>query len=232
VLHEWWEKHFMATPGQLVQVMADVLGISKATVTQYDRVLAENGLRSKGGRGTSAAKVTPRDAANLLIALAVSPIFGLSAKDAVRNCGTYSALRNGGIGKDADWSKNFAKFGLPTLAELPEKHSFGDALSALIDAAGKKDVFQPPASAQKRYALNTFFEIRFIGPGPFAEILADGTKDFGLMARLVYSDPRRSKRPRSRPPTKADWQKISDLRQTSSVSFHTVHALGALISAD
>ena len=60
----------MATPGQLVQVMADILGIPKATVTQYDRVLAEKGLRSKGGRGTSAARVTSRDAANLLIALA------------------------------------------------------------------------------------------------------------------------------------------------------------------
>ena len=30
----------MATPGQLVKAMADTLGISKATVTQYDRVLA------------------------------------------------------------------------------------------------------------------------------------------------------------------------------------------------
>ena len=37
----------MATPGQLVEVMAHVLGISKATVIQYDRVLAEKGLRSR-----------------------------------------------------------------------------------------------------------------------------------------------------------------------------------------
>ena len=60
----------MATPGQLVQAMATALGISVATVTQYDRQLAENGLRSKGGRGVSAAAVTARDAANLLIAIA------------------------------------------------------------------------------------------------------------------------------------------------------------------
>jgi hypothetical protein len=231
VLREWQEKQPMATPGQLVQIMADVLGISKATVTQYDRVLAENGLRSKGGRGTSAAKVTPRDAANLLIALAVSPIFGLSAKDAVRNCETYSSLRHREIWKALNWPKNFAKFGLPTLADLPEKHSFGDALSALIDAAGKKEVFKLPDSAQKRYPLSTCFEIRFIGPGPFAEILADGTAEFGLMARLGYSDVRRSKRPRSHPLAKSDWQKTPDLRQISSVSFRTVHALGALISS-
>ena len=82
----------MATPGQLVKAMADTLGISKATVTQYDRVLAEKGLRSRGGRGTSAARITSRDAANLLIALATSPILGLSAKDAVVNCEAYASL--------------------------------------------------------------------------------------------------------------------------------------------
>jgi hypothetical protein len=42
----------MATPGQLV-----------------DRVLAESGLRTTGGRGLSAAQVTAADAANLLLAI-------------------------------------------------------------------------------------------------------------------------------------------------------------------
>ena len=169
-----------------MQAISDVLGISRATVTVYDRVLAENGLRSKGGRGTSAAKVTSRDAANLLIALAASPIFGLSAKDAVRNCEAYGSLRKSEIA----WTETFANFGLPTLANLPQKHNFVDALSALIDAAGRGEIFKPPESG-KRFSLSTFFEVRFIGPGPSAEILADGTKEFGLMARLIYVDARR-----------------------------------------
>ena len=47
----------MASPGELVQLMADILGTSKASVVQYDRTLSEHGLRSRGGRGTSAARV-------------------------------------------------------------------------------------------------------------------------------------------------------------------------------
>ena len=82
----------MATPGQLVQVMADVLGIARATVFQYDRVLSEHGLRTKRGRGTSAAKVTSHDVANLLTAIGASSPLGLSAKNAVEICKKYSAL--------------------------------------------------------------------------------------------------------------------------------------------
>ena len=82
----------MATPGMLVQVMADTLGISAPTVTQYDRVLSENGLRSKGGRGTSAAKVTAKDAANLLIALMASPVQGGPMRDAADTCRIYGEM--------------------------------------------------------------------------------------------------------------------------------------------
>ena len=104
----------MATPGQLVQAMADVLGISRATVTVYDRALAENGLRSKSGRGMSAARVTSLDAANLLIALAASPVFGFSAKDAVWNCQTYASLPLSPFFQD--WSRGFAELGSLRLA--------------------------------------------------------------------------------------------------------------------
>ena len=59
----------MATPGQLVRTMASVLGIPEPTITQYDRNLAEAGLRQIRGRGTSAAEVSAEDAANLLVAI-------------------------------------------------------------------------------------------------------------------------------------------------------------------
>jgi|SRR3954451_11800042 hypothetical protein len=72
----------MATPGELVKCVAEALGIPEPTVVLYDRVLAENGLRSKGGRGTSAARVTSGDAANLLIAILASPASGSSIKSA------------------------------------------------------------------------------------------------------------------------------------------------------
>jgi hypothetical protein len=115
------------------------------------------------------------------------------------------------------------------LANLPEKHNFVDALSALIDAAGRGEIFKQPDGG-KRYSLSTFFEIRFIGPGPSAEILADGTKEFGLMARLIYVDTRQAKRSRPRLLTKAELRKIPDLRQISSIGFRTIQTLGSLVS--
>src|SRR5512143_1008678 len=108
----------MATPGELVHVMAGVLGVPEATLTHYDRVLAENGLRSKSGRGRSAARVTSRDAVNLLIAVATSPLFGSSAKDAVRNCKVYGSMPV--VAPRS--SKNFSHLGLPILDRLPKEH--------------------------------------------------------------------------------------------------------------
>lgn len=215
----------MATPGQLVQVMADSLGISKATVTQYDRVLAEKGLRSTGGRGTSAAKINSRDAANLLIALAASPMLGLSAKDAAANCEAYASLPV--LGLDLAPRKNFAKFGLPTLADLPKRHSFGGALSALIDAAARGEVFKRPGG--KLHSLNTLFEVRVIGPTPRAEILAYGAKDFGLSAKLTYLKILRKTESQKSLLTKTESWKNPDLHRISTVSFRTIQILGSLI---
>ena len=115
-------------------------------------------------------------------------------------------------------AENFAKFGLPTLANLPKGQSFGETLSALIDAAGRGEVFKLPGG--KPYSLSTLFEIRFIGPRIWAEILVDGTKDFGLLARLTYV----------KPLTKSESRQIPDLRRISTVSFRTIQTLGSLIS--
>jgi hypothetical protein len=207
----------MATPGQLVQVMADALGISKATVIQYDRVLAENGLRSRSGRGTSAAKITSHDAANLLIALAAAPILGLSAKDATVSCEAYALLSRGAVVKGSKWKETFTKFGLPTLASLPKGHSFREALAALIDAAGKGEVLKLPG--EKPSALNTLFVIRFEGPRPLAEISVDGSRDFGLIAAFRYLEKIDSQ------------QKVSDLRRITTISFRTIQRLGSLVSS-
>src|SRR5262245_32503253 len=92
VIHEWQERR-MATPGQLVQAVASALGLSSATVTQFDRQLAEASLRSKGGRGTSAASVTAIDAANLLISILAAPVAGSAIKEAVAICTAYGSLQ-------------------------------------------------------------------------------------------------------------------------------------------
>ena len=104
----------MATPGQMVQTMADVLGIPAATVSQYDRQLAEAGLRTTGGRGPSAAKVGATDAANLLIAILGSlfpaPQFERPSKSAKRLdrswfAQSFPTLRNFGDMGFTLWSR-------------------------------------------------------------------------------------------------------------------------------
>jgi hypothetical protein len=76
----------MATPGQLINTMAEILGVPVPTVAQYDRQLAEAELRTVSGRGRSAAKVNAVDAANLLITIMGSPISGPTIAAAQETC--------------------------------------------------------------------------------------------------------------------------------------------------
>ena len=192
----------MATPGQLVEVMADALGISKATVVLYDRVLAENGLRSKRGRGTSAAKVTARDAASLLTAIGASSLFGLSAKDAVENCKMYSSLVSlGPVGA----KPVISKMGLEGLAKLPDGHSFEKALVALIECAGQRQFASLDDSS---------VWVQFIGPIPSAQMVVGSTL-FGN-----YRDSRGAKQALRPEP---------GLVHSSSIRTSAIRALGALV---
>jgi hypothetical protein len=211
----------VASPGELVKVVADALGVAPATVTQYDRVLAENGLRSKGGRGTSAAKVTPKDAANLLIAILGSPISGASIKRAARMCQVYGALPSL---ERAAWRKNFSRLGFPSLSKLAHQHCFLDGFSALIEAATKGETMKIPGLRKKEAADDRFLQVRLDGPGPWAQIFADGALgevDPDKMARFVYvSDVDHwSKRPH-------------DLHQERHITFRTIRRLSELLTGD
>lgn len=133
----------VATPGKLVNGMADALGIPRQSVVVIDRHLSEANLRSKGGRGRAAAIVNEHDATNLLIATAA----GLVAKDAAQTVRKYGSLTTGDrIREDPEvvygpelrgpkgaWA--LPGFDLPRLKALPGDHKFGDALAALIGSA-------------------------------------------------------------------------------------------------
>jgi hypothetical protein len=205
--------------------MATALGISVETVIQYDRQLAESGLRSKGGRGTSAARVTSRDAANLLMAIAASPLAGPTVKEAVRTCEVYGSLM---ALRRASRTDNFPKFGLLTLASLPAGHSLRKALCVLIDSAAKGEVFKIPVAREGPLKADFSFGIRFQGPEPWAEILADGSLGEGRasqMARLVYSSSSGTKGFRKQRKTQS-----GDLHQSRTISFATIRTLGTLLS--
>jgi hypothetical protein len=143
----------MATPGQLVECVAKALNVQQATVVLYDRVLAENGLRSKSGRGKSAAKVTAQDAANLLIAMVGNASDGINSAAAIVE--RFSRLK---YSKRAHWRDLLPEDTPPDLLEaakeireldfvrvpgmegLQSDHSFRDGLIALIEAVRQRKI--------------------------------------------------------------------------------------------
>lgn len=106
----------MASPMQMMECVASALGVDLATVVSHDRNLVTAGLRTKGGRGTSAARMTSADAANLIIALA--------GAEQVRGNVDY-------VNKFASLASTRGSLGAP-LRNLGQGHSFAEALTFLI----------------------------------------------------------------------------------------------------
>ena len=197
----------MATPGELITAVASVLGVPEATVFQFDRQLAEGGLRSKRGRGRSAARVTPRDASNLLIAVVASP----AVKDAVRTCRTYASLPfNYKVGDDR---KLFANAGLRCLAELPRKHTLSEALIALITGLAGGERYVVPAAPE---TLCPHFRITFFSPILLAHLVAEVSLKGTYYAHLTYGET-------------VAIAGDSDLFQERAISMRTVRVLAELI---
>jgi hypothetical protein len=118
----------MATPVQLLTAIASATGVPLPTVVDIDRKLVEGGLRTKGGRGRSAAHMTALDAARLLTAILASPQANTSVEAVERYSQTHPDKT-----RSSDTSFGTAK--LDDLAALPARHSFVDALEALITSA-------------------------------------------------------------------------------------------------
>jgi hypothetical protein len=118
----------MATPAQLVRMVSSATGVPLPTIVDIDRKLVKGKLRTKGGRGFNAARMTPLDAARLLTAVLGSP----QANEAAAAVERY-ALTCPDKTRSSD--KLFAAAELKDLAALPARHSFVEALAALIVSA-------------------------------------------------------------------------------------------------
>jgi hypothetical protein len=196
----------VATPGKLVRVVANMVGAPEATVIQHDRNLVAAGLRSKGGRGLSAAQVTSRDAANLLIAICGSSPFGASVKETVTTYHRYAPLRAFRGTKPGNFSRVKSQF--PSLGLLPEGHSFRDALAALIDSIA--------AGEFKWHRWETgHVYVSLHDLGPTARINVEGDKSIWLSYRRTAKLPDIG----------------ADLQQVRSFSIATLRELAHVVGA-
>lgn len=221
----------MATPGELVKAMATVLGVPEAQVVQHDRNLAIAGLRTVGGRGRSAAKMTAGDAANLLIGVAASSM----VKETVEVVRDYAGLPNShrqvrreALDKVSEW---------PGLRELPDHHNLHDAICGLIEAASTNALFGEVQDVWRRKLPDHNFEkipglkaieITFFGPFPQARI------------NIGYGSDKYEEHHYSAMPTEMEelqeWAKTAppdpgDLVQIRIVTEKTLFALGDLLKS-
>ncbi|MGD0185313.1 MAG: hypothetical protein ABSC25_08685 [Roseiarcus sp.] len=112
----------------MVETLSEATGAALATVVDIDRRLVKAGLRTKGGRGLSAARMTALDAARLLTAIIGSPQATASGEAVRRYAETHVDRRRSSEGL-------FGGIEVDDLARLPARHSFVDGLTALIASA-------------------------------------------------------------------------------------------------
>lgn len=178
----------MASPGEIVQALAVATGIPEPTVAQHDRNLVLAALRTKGGRGRSAAKVTVQDAANLLVALLGSPLVKSSAATVRRYMHAVSMP-----------GQTWEAINIPELARLPAGHCFVDAIGAVIEAGmsgSLRSVLLPPITIKgKEFAPpllgpSSRFRILVQSPHTIADIQIHGAaRANGMSCEVRYAIP-------------------------------------------
>jgi hypothetical protein len=234
----------VASPGELVKRIAETFGAPEATVTLHDRNLADAGLRTKGGRGRSAAKMTALDVANLLVAVAGSSM----VKNTVQTVEDYSGLPSRGgemsVRKDAhSFSINgnppsiwdLSAFPIQALQKLPAEHSFRDAIVALIEAAADGSLIEAvknlPVEQIGKHRIGNHWRIEVILWGPYPQA-----------AIRIYCKDFSEKHHYSAIPTDMDkimeWSKEmeadrnhGDLQQIREFSSKTILAMGDLLKS-
>lgn len=139
----------MASPGQLVEIVASATGLPRATVAEIDRRLAKAGLRSSGGRGLSAPKMTVYDAANLLL----GALLGLEGRDTARlvqDLGDLTPIIDAETGRHQEpWDLSW----VPGPPIVPQgDHNLRDFFAQVILSA-REGRLKPAIEAGLAYAL-------------------------------------------------------------------------------
>jgi hypothetical protein len=193
----------MAVSTQLGRCVAKALGVPETVTASHVRNLREAGLITKTGRGITAAQMTTRDAAHLLIATVAS----LNVKDSAATVAGYS-LTKSRYGQD--------KILFARSAGGPD-HSFVDALVVLLDLV---------VDGEFTAASEFEYDVHLFGPLPRARIeWTNQRTKFGSDAIYEVSPGpwvRPSKRRRERAAS-------CDLERQATFTDTTILQVGALI---
>jgi hypothetical protein len=228
----------MATPGQLCSHTAQLLGLEPNTAATAWRLLRENSKVTTGGRGRSASHCVPADAANLLIAV----IGKLPLKSIFSSWERYSALPvrtsnvsvNSSISLMKDPLSKRWQLDIPEFRELKARHSFSEALGALIASVTSTSLYSVIMNWDgdiSRFS-QPFVQVRFFGPFPQAEIAIGktGTDPDIFTQRIMYSDiPEDFPELHGWADTPRPVDEAGDLNQIMIISEKTIFGLGELL---
>ncbi|QDM14595.1 hypothetical protein FNL55_00455 [Tardiphaga sp. vice352] len=224
----------MATPGVVCIYLAETLGIPPNATHVAWRTLRENGHATHGGRGKSAAHIDAGDASMLLAAT----VGKLPLKSGYESWKRFNALpaRTGELSLpgDSDGDARQWKLDVPELRKLKVKHSFGDALEALVAAAisGSLQSATSPRADNDTYS-DRRVEVRFFGPFPQAQIsIWKGSQlpEFRFSQSMTYSEmpsdfPELLTYAKQARPAAED----GDMTQITTVGTRTIMTLGQLL---
>lgn len=213
----------MATPAQLVQTMSSATGVPLATVVDIDRKLVKAKLRTKGGRGFSAARMTPLDAARLLVAVLGSSQANTAAAAVER----YSRTAPDRMRSD---EKLFGPAKLDDLGALPDRLSFVEALAALIASAATGSLATMIASSEEGWMPS--IEVFAFTRATRGRIRLAGLPS-GFTASIEYMPAAagiKGKRARGRA-MPAD-ESLGDLEQSRRITERTILPIARLLAKD
>lgn len=205
----------MAGPAQLIQAVSVTTGVPLPTVTDIDRRLVKVGLRSKGGRGRSAANMTPLDAARLLTAILAAPQATLSVEAVTRYAETKPD-------KTRSTDGLFRQVELDDLSRLPARHGFVDALAALIASVSTGSLHRLMAKVGKGWQLQ--IEVFAFTRATWGRIRLAGLPN-GLTASLEY-------RPTKSSGHVATTAHTGDLEQSRRITAATILPVARLLSEE
>jgi hypothetical protein len=190
-LREWGL--VVATSGEMVSAVAEVMGVPVSKVETLDRRLSENGLRTKGGRGRAAAHMSALDVTNLVFAVmsGAGMTEAPAATEKMTNLKRSLASTNlklasdgmGGFIEGAGW-----RFSEPSELELfpaglalASAETFGETVAAMLDAM---------ASDEVKLSDDVVVTLKFTTDGPDASLTLKVREDHLRVRFLTSRDER------------------------------------------